>query len=449
VLASAQVQPIAARLAPPAPRKPLRALTVNVHFAPESFGGATIVAEALAERLNRRPDTEVVVFTAWPEGTVPAYALNRWEAKGLPVIGVRLPDQLSPEMTHRNPRMGELFGELLQMLRPEVVHFHSIQGLSASLAEACEAEAIPYVITLHDSWWICERQFMVRQDDRYCFQERIDWSVCATCVKDLGSSIRRYERLRGVLQGAALLLTPSDFHRRLHIANGVDPSAIRVNKNGIAPASPAARRPVDPARVRFGFVGGVGPIKGLELIRRAFEAIPAANYELILVDNTLNIGLSQMATDDWTVAGRITVVPAYSQETIEAFFAGIDVLLFPSQWKESFGLTVREALARDVWVIATDAGGAAEDIVAGENGEVIPIGEDAGPLREAIAALLARPERLAGYVNPYKDRIVGFDQQADELAAMLQAAAGQRAAASPSSSVRTRSSTLSQSPSAG
>ncbi len=449
-VARAQVAPIASRLAPPAPRKAMRVLTVNIHFAPESFGGATIVAENLAERLNRRADTEVVVFTAWPEGLVPGFALNRWEAKGVPVIGVRLPDHISDEQNHRNPRMGELFAELLEALRPDVVHLHSIQGLSASLAEACQAAGVPYVITLHDSWWICERQFMVRKDGAYCFQQRIDWSVCATCVKDLGFSIRRYERLGELLRGAAMLLTPSAFHRQLHIANGADPGQIRVNKNGIAPAAGAPRRPLDPRRIRFGFVGGIGPIKGLALIRRAFEALPQANYELILVDNTLNLGVSQMDVEGWRVAGRITVRPAYNAATMDAFFGDIDVLLFPSQWKESFGLTVREALVRDVWVITTDAGGAAEDIVDGENGTVIPLGADETPLKGAIAALLDHPERLAGWRNPYKDRIVGFDAQAEELAGFLREAADQPPEATTlSSASRTVARTLSQSPSAG
>lgn len=423
-LARAQVAPIADRLAPMQPREKLRVLTVNIHFAPESFGGATIVAEALAERLNRRDDAECVVFTAWPEGLAPELAVARWEAKGSPVIGVRLPDNITREQNYNNPRMGEQFAELLEILRPDVVHLHSIQGLSASLAEACDAAGVPYVITLHDSWWLCERQFMVRKDGAYCFQEKIDWSVCATCVKDLGFSIRRYEWLAGVLRGAALLLTPSAFHRQLHVANGVDPARIQVNKNGVAPAAAAPRVPPDPKRIRFGFVGGVGPIKGLELIRRAFEHLPQSNYELILVDNTLNIGISQMDVEHWKAGGQITVVPAYTGATMEAFFAGLDVLLFPSQWKESFGLTVREALLRDIWVIATDAGGAAEDIVPGENGTLIPIGPDEAPLRDAIAAILDHPERLAGWSNPHKGRIRGFDEQADELAAMLRTAAG-------------------------
>jgi glycosyltransferase involved in cell wall biosynthesis len=112
-------------------------------------------------------------------------------------------------------------------------------------------------------------------------------------------------------------------------------------------------------------------------------------------------------------------VPAYAQDTMDDFFAGIDVLLFPSQWKESFGLTVREALARDVWVILTDSGGAVEDVVDGENGTIIPITDDEGPLRAAVMQVLANPKRLDGYANRHKGRIATFDTQADELHRML------------------------------
>ena len=156
-----------------------------------------------------------------------------------------------------------------------------------------------------------------------------------------------------------------------------------------------------------------------DLVRRALQVLPDPNYELIVVDNTLTLGESSVNARDWPIAGKLTVVPPYTRETMDAFFAGIDVLLFPSQWKESFGLTVREALLRDVWVIATDAGGAAEDITPGENGTVLPLSDDPEPLRAAVADLLRHPERLDGYVNPHKARITSFDAQAEELAGIL------------------------------
>ena len=80
---------------------------------------------------------------------------------------------------------------------------------------------------------------------------------------------------------------------------------------------------------------------------------------------------------------------------------------------------VREALARDVWVIATDAGGAVEDIVAGKNGDIIPISSDSTHLRKAMEEIVANKNFLQNYSNPHKDNIRNFDQQADELLAYL------------------------------
>ncbi len=101
------------------------------------------------------------------------------------------------------------------------------------------------------------------------------------------------------------------------------------------------------------------------------------------------------------------------------FYDSVDVLLFPSQWPESFGLTVREALARNKWVIATDQGGAAEAIRPGVNGTLIPITGRLRTVANAVEELLDRKPDLAGWVNPAPDRIRGFEAQARELRDIL------------------------------
>jgi glycosyltransferase involved in cell wall biosynthesis len=423
-IAQRQVAPLLSRFLP-ARAPALRVLVANIFFRPQTFGGATVVAEELASRLGRRSEVEVAVFTSYAEDAAP-YELFRYDSQGIPVFAAKVPAEPARELEYVNPRMGELFAEVLEAVRPDVVHLHSIQWLSASLADACRAAAIPYVITLHDAWWLCERQFMVNGEGKYCLQTALDPAVCARCVADSWFTSHRNRQLRRVLDEAALLLTPSEFHRQLHIANGVRPDRIQVNRNGVRPGGKAPVRRLDPNRVRFGFVGGIGPIKGIDLIRRAFEDIDAPNYELRLVDNTLNLGYSSVAAEEWKVAGKVTTIPAYTQDSMDEFFASIDVLLFPSQWKESFGLTVREALIRDVWVILTDSGGAVEDVVDGENGTIIPITDDEAPLRTAILDILQHPARLDGYSNPHKRRISTFDAQADELHQVLLAISGSR-----------------------
>ena len=411
-------------------RKPLKILMANIFFSPESFGGGTIIAEEMAIRLNTRQDTSVLVFSGSQDNTMRPYDLIRREEKGVPVISVKIPVPAPRELDFLNRKMEAIFQDLLAAYQPDVVHLHATQGLSASIANVCIDASIPYIITLHDAWWLCERQFMIKSDHKYCGQTRIDLDVCETCVSNISWTELRLNFLRGILTQASRLLAPSEFWRGVYVANDLLPDRVIVNKNGIQPPGPIAASPSRrDGRLRFGFVGGLGPVKGFDLIVKAFQEIDTANYELILVDNTMNLGYSSMnSMKNLRLKGTVTIVPAYTQDTIGDFFSKIDVLLFPSQWKESFGLTIREALVRDKWVISTDSGGTVEDIVDGVNGTIIPLDGNPSSLRDAIITLLSDPQKIIGHSNKYKAKIRDFDDQANELYSILKSVAQEQAA---------------------
>ncbi|CAM4340822.1 Glycosyltransferase involved in cell wall bisynthesis [Corallococcus soli] len=416
VVATERLQPVLSHL-PPAPPPRLKVLEANVLFAPLSFGGATLVAEQVAHRLQAE-GCDVTVFTGIMNSPLPAYTVVRYETQGLPVIATQLVHGGDRALDYQNPRMGTTFVQVLKTVRPDVVHFHSIQMLSASLATACAAEGIPYTITLHDAWWLCERQFMVKEDATYCNQKGIDLRVCSKCVPDTRFTFKRTVALRKVLDGAALLLTPSEFQRQLYIANGIAPERIVVNKNGVLlPTQPRPTRD-EQSPVRFAYLGGRAVHKGYFWLKDILEAMPESRYVLKMTDIQLRMGSASIDAKDWKVAGGVEVVPPYDQDGLDAFFEGIDVLLMPSQWKESFGLAVREALARDVWVVTTASGGVTEDIVEGINGNILEIGDREGFSR-VLRDLIAHPERLARYRNPKRATVRDYVKQAQELRTLL------------------------------
>lgn len=398
---------------------PPRVLIGNIYFSPRSFGGATVVAENMARELKQRHGWDVVVVATIDDPSIPHYGIRRYATTGIDVLGVRVPaSEAFGNTIWHNDAFNGVFGQILDHIAPDIVHMHCVQDIGGTCLSEVRRRNIPLVVTIHDCWWICERQFMINHTGQYCHQREIDFDVCRHCVPDIYTTRRRDEALRRELSKADLILYPSAFHRDLHLANGIGIGRSAVNKNGVRPPKPGyTRRSSTDAAItlRFGFVGGPGPIKGAPLIIRAFQELRRTDYELRIVDAAAQIGRSWRDARMWNVPGTVTFVPSYSHDTIDDFFADIDVLLAPSQWKESFGLTVREALIRHVWVIATDAGGLGEDVIDGRNGTLIPMDGDHTKLRAAISDLFARdlPTR-----SPI-DHIAVTSSQAAELDEML------------------------------
>jgi len=396
----------------------LRVLSVNCFYKPRSFGGATIVMEEVNKRMNARGDFEMSVFTALPTSEVPPYMVKRYEADGVNVYGVGLPVLMNEKTKFENPFVVSAFQNVLAAVRPDIVHFHCVQGLGVSIVDLCAKLGIKYIITLHDAWWLCLRQFMLNRQGKYCGQETIDPGVCGRCVHSKSLNLYRSKLLTQVLRNASVLLAPSRFFADFYVANGF--KNVRVNKNGVAKPGSALRFRRK-GRLRFGYVGGNTEIKGVHLVKKVFSKLVDQNVSLMLVDNALNCGFVSYGSRDLAGLSHAEIVPAYTQNTIDDFFSTIDVLLFPSQWKESFGLTVREALARNVWVISTDAGGAVEDIIPGENGYIIPLADRGEALRRAVIDTLAYFDSIppGEQVALSPKGITFFEEQAAELASIF------------------------------
>jgi len=394
--------------------KSKKLLSVNVYYAPLSFGGATIVAEEINSILSVDYKWDVTVITTFQNESFFPYHLKKYSIKNVTVIAINIPKTQSYELAYRNEEVLELIKSIANSFQPDFAHIHSIQTIGADFLKALSNnKKTKVVLTLHDCWWICERQFMINNVGKYCFQKVIDPMVCMYCVDDINRYEKRQSYLTGLLDSVDLFLFPSDFHRELHIQNGLDPLKCRTNKNGIRLPKTNYKK-TESKKIRFGFTGGPGKIKGYNLILEAFNNIALNNYELVVVDGAKNLGKSwSHAFKNTKIEGEVKIMPPYTQDTMDDFYNKIDVLLFPSQWKESFGLTVREALVRDIWVISTNGGGTTEDLVGDENSFIIPISSDSKHLEDAI--LKCFDMDWTQYTNPYKEEIVTYYKQTEAL----------------------------------
>lgn len=399
----------------------LHILVVNVFFAPNTYGGATHVAEQVSRQIIKRHNGRVTAISAMSRPEFSPYSIMKAESRGIVNYLINLPKGRSPQEIYDNRHVRELVAEIVTATSPNLAHVHCVQEIGAGVVPMLKGMGIPTILSVHDFWWLCERQFMIRPDGRYCGQDPICVEKCKGCVPDLPATRMRNAFLSEQAEAADLVTYPSSFARDLSERSGFARSKGVVWANGTIPPGPefvalqTARRAADP-RIAFGFVGGPSAIKGWPIIQDAFRDLERSDLKGYLVDASLDgswyapeqyVGMK----GDWSVHER------YNSETIDAFYAKIDVLLFLSQWKETFGLTIREALSRGVLVVQTDGGGTVEHF-GGDHVRMLKIGDNSDRLRAEIEMILSQPDvtRLQPLqVASYADQADAFIELARPL----------------------------------
>jgi glycosyltransferase involved in cell wall biosynthesis len=220
---------------------------------------------------------------------------------------------------------------------------------------------------------------------------------------------RRAASLRAALAEVDLVLAPTAFACDRAIEFGVAPDRVRISPLGV-PAAVAGERPGRPRR-RFGFMGTVAPHKGVHVLIEAFRRIDAPEARLE-IHGPLSVAPDYVArlramTD---ADARIALRGPFAEGTQAEILDGLDVLVMPSVWWENSPLTVLEALAAGVPVVASAIGGI-PDILPPEWGRLVPAGEGP-PLAEALRDVIEG--RLFATLPP-RPRTRTIDEEAREL----------------------------------
>lgn len=306
------------------------------------------------------------------------------------------------EKNFNNPKLAERFEDYLRDVNPDVVHFHSIQTLGAQMLDIAKALGYPVVVTMHDFWWACARQFLVDDSDTPC--SPVVSSGNCQCAAGRSALLERQRWLARRLRSADLILFPSESARQVLIANGVDPKKTAVNENGIEGALDVARKPEVRDGVRFMYTGGDATMKGFEVLREAAQLARVPRGTSLSLFNT-----PDAAFPNWAVSQ-----PRYERVELSDVFARHDVLILPSLMRESHSIVTREALKAGLAVIATDSVGPEEAMSHGVNGLVVKSG-DATELARAIEHMAdpAVAARMMGRGSA--SEIVSVEAQIDDI----------------------------------
>ena len=196
---------------------------------------------------------------------------------------------------------------------------------------------------------------------------------------------------------------------------GAGLKGVEVCANGVSPINILDKVPAN--KLVLGYLAGAAQYKGYHLMRAAVTKGAFENLRLVVVDHSLK--QNQVVREKWGTSEveRIGFVP---QEQIAALYARLNVVLVPSIWPESFGLVAREGLKSGSWLVASNRGAAAEDVIEGQNGHVFDPGIP-GDFSRVLALLNDNTDRYKAM--PVATPIRSTTQQAEELLVMYESLA--------------------------
>lgn len=404
----------------------MRILHVAHSFLPHSHGGVETYLYHLTQA--QASEHQVAVFHPILSGQQSRYTLTTATFGGIPTYAVEMggaPRQPFAEL-YDGPLLNRLT-QVVQAFQPEVIHYHSLINLCMALL--APELSVAKVFTAHDLWLLCPRVFMLRTDDSLC-QSPEGGLLCVTCQDPAhppparpptwGERLQALRRRLVSYNFAAMQLHDQIFQQQfrqtfarekarevnqwvmlsrlyqtLHQRWGIAPEQIHHLPLGTPTAAEAANRASirqTAGPVRFGFIGRVERLKGVEVLLAAFNQVSAANAELRLYGQFTPAAYERRVR---ALAQRANVQflgpfpPAHLPQVLQE----IDVLVLPSIVYENCPMVILEARAAGIPAIVSNIGGAAELITPGQTGWHFARG-DATALAAVLNTLATQPEQI-------------------------------------------------------
>ncbi len=356
----------------------MRILTVGNMYPPHALGGYEITWRAAVAHLRERGHEVRVLTTDYRDPGVAVESdesdVHRelrwyWRDHAFPRLSLR--ERIALE--RHNARV---FDRHVRELRPDVVNWWAMGGMSLSLVEHARRAGLPAAAIVGDDWldygprvdaWmrIFARRPWAAPLARTVTSvpARVDWAAAGSWLFNSETVRRRALAARPELRDTAVAHP------------GIDPGRFR----------PAPR---PPWRWRLLCLGRIDPRKGIDTAVRALAELPTeATLAVVGGGDERHLEELRQLAREHGLEGRVSFERRPRAEIARAY-AEADALVFAVRWEEPWGLVPLEAMAVGCPVVATGTGGSGEYLVHDENCLIFE--------RDRPHALAAAVRRLAG-----------------------------------------------------
>lgn len=276
--------------------------------------------------------------------------------------------------------------------KPDIVHCHTFYANLHGRMAAKLARAHAIITTEHSMYRGLKRR-------RHIIADKLlhRFSDCVVCVSE---AVKRHAMDQWRVPGDKFVVIPN---------------AIDLERFEVPPLKAEARASfgLNPDDEVIGIVATITPWKGHDTLLEAFASIARHRPELRL----LVIGGDPIGYRDFLerkvvrlgLPGRVIFAPESRQ--VAKGLAAMDIFVLPTL-SEGFGISILEAMASGLPVVASNVGGVPEVITEGENGILFPPG-DSQALAQSLGRLLGDHELARKLVGKAKERLLA--QYAPEI----------------------------------
>lgn len=375
----------------------MRILVISNIYPPYFIGGAELIAHEQVKKLSEQGH-ELLVFCGRHVADGPHGVTNDiFEGISLRRVALSTEDCRGDAVNFYHPRVNDLFLETLTDFQPDVVYSHNLAGLGASLPLIARHRGYPVVQMLHDHWGYCFKNTLLKSGTSICN----DFSACRQCMpviadgKWRGLPIEvRNDYMSLVLAQSSAVIAPSRFLADSYTRAGVIPSDIITIPYGIDTERFGHCRRHPDGAIRFTFIGYLGEHKGVWPLVHAAARLRDLGVDSRVVIQLVGTGHTEPALRQFCeqngLQNRVQFAGRVTNGSIDAVLETSDALILPSIWPENQPVTILEAMAAGLPVIASAVGGIPEMIDDGQTGLLVAP-DDPIALARQIAYLADQP----------------------------------------------------------
>jgi glycosyltransferase involved in cell wall biosynthesis len=130
-----------------------------------------------------------------------------FEVVNSPVLAPSIQQFQDPMGEVSAPELEDRVGELFEALKPDVIHWHNIEGFSIGCVERGRRAGARTVFSLHNYHTICPQVYLMRGHRVPC-TDFDNGHACSTCIETKPTAVERQIRIDGYAKLAGVDLTP-------------------------------------------------------------------------------------------------------------------------------------------------------------------------------------------------------------------------------------------------